>query len=154
MNGRDWGLRRARNWAFVDFMIRLQLSQRFSEHALIRQGLRFAAVGLAATGVHYSVLVAMVEIGGVKPIVATTCGYAIGIVVSYALNRRFTFVSRGGPGRFAKYVILYVVGAFLNGAVMGSFMVLGAPYLWAQVGATGLVLVWNFAGARYLVFRD
>lgn len=135
-------------------MTRPQLLQRFSEHALIRQGLRFAAVGFVATGAHYAVLVALVEAGGIKPILATTCGYAIGIVVSYSLNRRFTFASHGGPGRFAKYVTLYVVGAFLNGAVMGGLMGLGAPYLWAQVGATGLVLVWNFAGARYLVFRD
>jgi|CXWL01.1.fsa_nt_gi putative flippase GtrA len=135
-------------------MTRPQLIQRFSESALIRQGLRFAAVGFVATGAHYAVLVTLVEAGGVQPVAATTCGYFIGIVVSYALNRRFTFAARGGAGRFAKYVTLYVVGAFLNGAVMGGFMSFGAPYLLAQVGATGLVVVWNFAGARYLVFRD
>ena len=135
-------------------MTRPQLIQRFSESALIRQGLRFAGVGLVATGAHYAVLIALVEAGGLAPLIATTCGYALGIAVSYSLNRRFTFATQGGAGRFAKYVALYVVGAFLNGALMGALMALGAPYLWAQIGATGMVLVWNFAGARYLVFRD
>ncbi|MGE0595849.1 MAG: GtrA family protein [Hyphomonadaceae bacterium] len=122
---------------------------------LATQFLRFAIVGAIATGVHYAVLVALVEGAGVAPLLATTCGYAFGIATSYTLNRRFTFGARGAVGAtLAKFVLLYAIGAALNGAVMAGLIATGAHYLAAQVGATALVLIWNFAGARYVVFRD
>ncbi|MGH6949406.1 MAG: GtrA family protein [Vitreimonas sp.] len=124
-------------------------------HALVRQVGRFAVVGVIATATHYAILIALVEIGHVGPVVATTCGYVVGIVVSYALNRRFTFSETTAPvaSSFAKFVLLYGVGAVLNGGIMGGLIEFGAPYLLAQVAATGLVLFWNFLGARYIVFR-
>lgn len=124
-------------------------------HALVRQAGRFAAVGAIATATHYLILIALVELGHVQPVLATTIGYGVGIVVSYALNRRFTFTETSAPvaSSFAKYVLLYGVGAFLNGAIMAAVIGLGAPYLLAQVVATALVLFWNFLGARYIVFR-
>ncbi len=127
---------------------------RLRDHPLARQLLSFAAVGLAATAAHYVVLVTLVELIGMGPIPATTCGYAVGITVSYVLNRRYTFAARGGLRQFAKFATLYLVGAVLNGAVMSGLMKVGIWYLWAQIGATALVMSWNFLGARYLVFRD
>lgn len=129
--------------------------QELINHALVRQVGRFAVVGAVATAAHYAILIALVEIGHVNPVLATTCGYVIGIVVSYTLNRRFTFSETTAPvaSSFAKFVLLYGVGAALNGAIVAALIGLGAMYLLAQVAATGLVLIWNFLGARYIVFR-
>ena len=129
--------------------------QQILSHALVRQAGRFAIVGAIATAAHYAILIALVEIGHVEPVVATTFGYGVGIVVSYTLNRRFTFGETTAPvaSSFAKFALLYGVGAVLNGAIMGGLIGLGAPYLLAQVVATGIVLFWNFLGARYIVFR-
>lgn len=136
-------------------MITPERLQDLLSHAVVRQIGRFAVVGAVATAVHYAIMVALVEIGHVPPVVATTIGYGFGIVVSYTLNRRFTFEARGTPvaKSFAKFVVLYGVGAFLNGAIVGALIAVGAHYLLAQVAATGLVLIWNFLGARYVVFR-
>jgi len=124
-------------------------------YAVVRQIGRFAIVGVIATAVHYAILIALVEIGHVKPVIATTLGYCVGVVTSYALNRRFTFTDSAAPvaTSFAKFVALYGIGAVLNGFIMSAVMALGAPYLLAQVVATGLVLIWNFLGARFVVFR-
>ena len=132
-----------------------ELVNRFVNHATTRQVLRFAVVGVIATATHYSILTALVEIRHVNKIVATTIGYAIGTIVSYVLNRRFTFDARGTPvvKSFAKFAVLYGVGAFLNGAIFGALVHAGLFYLFAQVIATGIVLFWNFLGARYIVFR-
>lgn len=132
-----------------------ELINRIANHATTRQVLRFAVVGVIATAVHYSILTALVEIGHVNKIVATTIGYAIGTIVSYALNRRFTFEARGTPvvKSFAKYTVLYGIGALLNAAIFGALVHAGLYYLFAQVAATGIVLFWNFLGARFLVFR-
>ena len=129
--------------------------QEIISHALVRQVGRFAIVGAIATAVHYAILIALVEFGHINPVLATTLGYVVGIVVSYALNRRFTFSETTAPvvSSFAKFVLLYGVGAVLNGAIVGGLIGLGALYLLAQVAATGLVLFWNFFGARYIVFR-
>lgn len=129
--------------------------QELLNHTVVRQIGRFAIVGAVATAVHYLIMVALVEIGHLAPVLATTIGYGFGIVVSYILNRRFTFEARGTPvaRSFAKFVVLYGVGAFLNGAIVVTLIALGAHYLLAQVAATGLVLIWNFLGARYVVFR-
>ncbi|MBC7769258.1 MAG: GtrA family protein [Phycisphaerales bacterium] len=129
--------------------------QHLLSHAVVRQIGRFALVGAVATIVHYAIMVALVEIGHVTPVLATTIGYGAGIVVSYTLNRRFTFDARGTPvaSSFMKFALLYGVGALLNGAIVAGLIAVGAHYLAAQIVATALVLFWNFLGARYVVFR-
>lgn len=131
------------------------LINRIATHATTRQVLRFAVVGVIATAVHYSILTALVEIGHVNKIAATTIGYVFGTIVSYVLNRRFTFEARGTPvmKSFAKYALLYGIGALLNAAIFGALVQAGLYYLLAQVIATGIVLFWNFLGARFVVFR-
>lgn len=115
---------------------------------------RFAMVGIAATASHYIVLIALVELANVGPVLATTIGYAIGTSVSYVLNRRFTFKSDAPvASSFLKFATLYAIGAVLNGAILGYLVAQGVWYVAAQVIATGVTLVWNFIGARFVVFR-
>jgi putative flippase GtrA len=130
------------------------LIERFATGNLARQILRFALAGAAATAAHYSVLIGLVELGGVRPVVATTIGYCVGIVVSYALNRRYTFNSATPIiASFPKFAVLYGIGMVLNGAIFAGLMSLGAIYIAAQIGATAIVLFWNFLGARFVAFR-
>lgn len=115
---------------------------------------RFAIAGGIATLVHYAVLVALIEWAQVRPVIATTIGYGIGVLVSYALNRRYTFNSDAPIlSSFPKYALLYGVGMVLNGVIFAAILTLGAPYILAQICATAIVLVWNFLGARYVAFR-
>lgn len=128
--------------------------ERFAALPMARQFVRFAAIGVAATATHYAILIALVEAGGQRPLLATTIGFCFGTLVSYALNRRYTFqAGNAGAWSFAKFFILYAVGMALNAAIMAGLIDLGAPYLGGQIAATGVVLVWNFLGARFVVFR-
>ena len=81
--------------------------QRFASSPVARQMLRFLVVGAIATAAHYSVLISLVELGHVAPVLATTAGYGVGVVVSYTLNRRFTFEASHMPvgSTFAKFVV-------------------------------------------------
>jgi putative flippase GtrA len=131
-----------------------EVIQQLASHAIVRQVVRFAAVGVLATGSHYVVLIALVELAHMRPVIATTIGYCVGIVVSYSLNRRFTFVTDAPVvSSFVKFAVLYGIGMALNAVIMGGLIAWGAPYLLAQVAATAIVLFWNFLGARYIVFR-
>lgn len=123
-------------------------------HPMARQFVRFAAVGVAATSVHYAILIALKEWAGTGPVLATTAGYAVGAVVSYTLNRRFTFEVRPAYGAgLVKFLGVIFVGALINALIVALLVAAGAHYLVAQVIATGLVLIWNFLVSRALVFR-
>jgi putative flippase GtrA len=122
---------------------------------LVQQFMRFACVGLAATVVHYAILIALVQIGQFGPVIATTIGFAVGVFISYALNRRYTFRPAGQFGQgLAKYYGALSVGLLLNGIIVGVLSGAGLQYLVAQGIATGAVLIWNFLTARMVVFRE
>lgn len=128
--------------------------KRLAGHKLVRQIATFAVVGAIATAIHYGVLIVLVEFGHTKPVTATTIGYCVGIVASFTLNRRFTFQSTQPVAlSFAKFAALYGIGMALNASIVAALTSLGVYYLLAQLAATALVLVWNFLGARYVVFR-
>lgn len=115
----------------------------------------FFGVGLVAALVHYGLLVALVEGGGVDPVAATLAGYVAGGLASYALNRRLTYASER-PHREAgwRFALVALVGFGLTWAVMGLLVRrLGAPYLPAQFATTGIVLFWSFVAHKLWTFR-
>jgi putative flippase GtrA len=121
---------------------------------IARQFLRFAAVGAVATSLHYVLLITLVEFAGMQPLTATVIGFAIGAVVGYSLNRRFTFEKKPSYGRgLVKFLVVVGIGGVLNAAIFAFFVRQGLHYMIAQVIATGLVLIWNYAGSRWVVFR-
>jgi putative flippase GtrA len=120
----------------------------------VSQFLRFAAVGAVATTAHYALLIALTEWGGIDPVIATICGFFVGALVSYSLNRRFTFQTRPAYGKgLVKFLLVVAIGAAINAAIVAAFVSAGVHYMIGQVIATGLVLIWNFAAARFFVFR-
>lgn len=132
----------------------LPFIQKFAASPLGQQLLRFAIAGVMATAAHYSVLIALIELGRVAPVIATTLGYCVGILVSYLINRRYTFKSEAPfASSFPKFAAFYGIGMFLNGAIFAALMSLGAWYLAAQIVATALVMIWNYVGARFVAFR-
>jgi putative flippase GtrA len=96
-----------------------------------------------------------VEAAGIGPVPATLVGYIGGGVVSYALNRRHTYVSDRPHGEATwRFAVVAFVGFLLTGAFMHLFVDrLGAPYLPAQLVTTGLVLVWSFLANKVWTFR-
>lgn len=123
-------------------------------HPVARQFLRFAAIGAVATAVHYAILIALVEGAGMDLLPSTSIGFIAGAVVSYTLNRRYTFETSQSFGRgLAMFIAVGFVGLGLNGLIVSLLARAGLLYILAQMIATGLVLIWNFAAARLVVFR-
>ena len=122
---------------------------------MLTQFLRFALVGASGTAVQYLVLWVGVEGLGAGAAAASGAGYALGAVVNYVMNYFFTFGSGESHLRTAgRYFTLLALGWCLNTAIMWA-LVYGADwnYWMAQVLATGLGLLWNFAGSRWWAFR-
>lgn len=132
-----------------DFMTRA------ADHPTVKQFLRFALVGVAGTITHYGVMAALIELGGMGTVMATSLGFLSGACVSYVLNRKVTFSTKQPLGiAFVKYIAALTVGLFINAGIVWGLESLGLHYFVAQPIATGVVLFWNFGASRLLVFRD
>ena len=123
--------------------------------ALARQFSSYVGIGLGAAAIHYSVLIALVELAGVQPVLAALIGYSTGGILSYRLNRAHTFGSeRPHSEAIWRFTLVAGVGFILTYAAMFLFVdVLHQPYLAAQVVTTGLTLIWNFSANRFWTFR-
>ena len=116
----------------------------------------FVWVGLLATGAHFATLALLVERGLAGPVVGTVAGSGVGALISYSLNRLFTFDStRTHAGAVPRFIVVALVAFALNALIMELLArQLGLYYLLAQVGATGITLVWTFTSYRLWAFAD
>ena len=113
-------------------------------------------VGAVSTLVQYALLVILVQMGGVDPISASMIGYASGALVNYWLNYSLTFASRRAHrDTFWRFLLIALSGFALNGLIM-SFGVnsLQWHYLFAQMGATAIALIWNYIANRFWTFTE
>lgn len=135
-------------------MTRELIQRTAAPEPLAREMVRFALIGILATVIHYSILFGLVHGADVLPIIATTVGYAISLVASYVLNRRFTFhVATPIAISFAKFAVVYGVGMALNAWIVDSLVAMDAVLIAAQLAASSVVLFWNYLGARFVAFR-
>jgi len=115
----------------------------------------FAAVGMIGTGAHYATLTALVELAGADPVLGSVVGSLVGALINYVLNYHLTFHS-DKRHREALSKFLAVAGSsFVLNFLLMSLLVKGldAPYLLAQIGVTGLLLLWNYVFNAIWTFR-
>lgn len=129
-----------------------------------RSFLKFLAVGVVNTLVGLSCIYILMDFFHLSYWTATFIGNSIGAIVSYTLNRFFTFKSRVsllhsgvrfGLVIFACYFVSYKGGLIIAGWV---FSIL-PPHLpfekqAAVLFGSGLYTITNYFGQKYLVFRD
>lgn len=123
---------------------------------LVRQVVSYVGIGLVATACHYVILIVLVQASGVSPVRAALCGYLVGGVISYNLNRSHTFASER-PHREAvwRFVLVAAVGFVLTFVFMWQMVDRWAlPYLVAQVVTTALIMVWTFSANRFWTFKE
>ncbi|RST54308.1 GtrA family protein [Variovorax sp. MHTC-1] len=85
----------------------------------MKQLLRFAAVGVVNTGLGYAVIFACMYLVGLGAVTSNVLGYAVGLVVSYLLNRSFTFRSVEAPRReIIRFVAIFLLAYLANLAVL------------------------------------
>jgi putative flippase GtrA len=116
--------------------------------------LSYALFGGLATAVHYLVLIALVELGGVGAGLAAATGATCGALAAYAGNRRFTFASDAAHARaLPRFLLVAAFGAVMSAALVaagtGWF---GLHYLLPQAVATVLIFLAGFTVNRRWTF--
>ena len=105
---------------------------------------------------HYSALVLLVETKLLDAVAATTVGFALGAIVNYLLNYRYTFNSTkahrdSGP----KFALIAIATGLLNTLMVHAGVdILGFNYLLVQVVATATVFLLNFVLNSLWTFRE
>ena len=113
--------------------------------------------GAVATGCHFLVLVACVELLQLRPIgLANMIAAVFGTLVAFLGNRYFTFKAHDQAlvRQLVRFALLYVAGALWHA---------GGLYIWSDVNGwsyrTGFVVVTSlqvialYIGNRFFVFR-
>jgi putative flippase GtrA len=76
---------------------------------------RFSLVGIVNTVVGYAVIFGLMYGAGIGPRTSNVAGYAVGLALSFTLNRRITFSSKAPvPGEFVRFLAAFGAAFALN----------------------------------------
>ena len=120
-----------------------------------RQLPKFLFVGLANTLVALLVIFtakAGLEMGDAS---ANALGYAVGMILSFTLNKRWTFRHSGSVTRsLPVFLAVQGVAYFFNLLFVLWLIAQGMNAYWAQVCGIPPYTVISFLGSRFLAFRS
>ena len=117
--------------------------------------LRFLLTGLANSAVGWAVIFGGLW-AGMSGLAANAAGYAVGLVLSFTLNRRFVFGARGAVslGEVTRFLAAFAVAYGANVAVLlAAQRVLGADSALAQLPAIAAYVAIFFLLSQFVVFR-
>jgi putative flippase GtrA len=125
---------------------------------------RFLLVGLSGTALDF-VLLILLKRAGLPTLLANSLSFSAGAVSNFTWNRLWTFPearSRHWTVQFTQFFAVSLVGLALNDAVVLMLQqqlgeLIGHPaqgYLAAKVVATGVAVLWNYAGNRLWTFGE
>ena len=119
----------------------------------LRQSVRYASVGIGSNLFLYVCYLALTALG-VGHKIAMTIAYVIGVMISFLLNRSWSFGHSGSAQRaLVRYVGAYVVGYLINLAILLIGVDrLGFPHQAVQAIAIVLVAACLFLMHKFWVF--
>jgi putative flippase GtrA len=122
---------------------------------IVRQAASFVFIGVAINAALYAAYLLLTHTLLVA-FAAMTVTYCSGVVIGFALNRRFTFRFSGDKGfAFLRYVGAYLVGYLVN--LAGLWLLAdrcGIPHEIVQGGMIFAIAALLFLLQKYWVFPD
>ena len=118
------------------------------------QLVRFGVVGLASNLLLYLLYLALTAVD-VEPKLAMSLLWMIGILQTFAFNKKWTFGHRGRlSATFVRYVSLYAAGYLINlGVLVVMVDRLGYSHRWVQGVMVLVIAALSFAVQKTWVFR-
>ena len=119
-----------------------------------KEALRFAGVGVINTAVGIGVTFAGLAFLGLSDATANLSGYTVGWVVSYALNKTWTFQHRGATMRsFGRFVTVSAIAYVANLAVVLLLhRRVGVNVYLAQLAGAAIYTTLGFLGSYCYAF--
>ncbi|MTH99265.1 GtrA family protein [Roseibium sp. RKSG952] len=120
---------------------------------------RFAVVGAAATGVHASTAVALLEAGALEAFPANIAGFVLAFCVSFSGHHFWSFghMRNNGDGarRMRRFLVLALTGFLLNSIVLAAWLELTPwPDVLGILLSIAIIPGLTFLGARLWAFAN
>jgi putative flippase GtrA len=113
--------------------------------------LRFAIVGAVTTTLDVVVFAGLTA-ATVAPPLANLLSYSCGILLSYVLNRSWTFGVEGTRLQALKFVASTLTGLLVS-TFLVALLITVVPAIWAKMLSVPVVFAWNYLAARLWVFN-
>lgn len=131
-----------------------------------RRFIKYCIVGASSTLIMMAVVESVVRLAGSESLgvvrIGNAAGFLLAVTNGYYWNRRWTFrqSGSGSPRQYARFLIVNLVGLFLNQSLVTLFYGrlrlfhgLPKPYLFATLAAVVCVTLWNFTANSLWTFR-
>lgn len=131
----------------------IRTSQKF------REFIRFAFVGVIATGIHYGIYLLLLWLYDIEQDettyadIAYTIGYVLSFLCNLWLTAHFTFREKLTIKRGGGFTLSHIINYLLHIALLSLFLWLGVPNEWAPIPVYCLVIPINFILVR-TVFKS
>jgi putative flippase GtrA len=119
-----------------------------------QQAIRYGAVGVLNTAAGLLCIFAALHFWGFGNVEANAFGYSAGFLISYTVNRRWTFHHRGPAGEsLFKFAMVTAVAYLANLATtLAAYRIIGVNAYLAQTAGVPVYLAFGFLGSRYFAF--
>lgn len=134
----------------------LKMIEKFTHWASsppLRQLIKFGLVGLFSNLAGYLVYLLITSLG-IEHKVTMSLLYAIGTIISYVGNRKWTFASEGSTFMTSvKHIVVFAIGYMLNFAILVVFVdKLGFAHQIVQAIAILIIALFLFVAMKFFVF--
>ena len=113
---------------------------------------RFAVVGAITTVLDVLVFAGLTA-ATVVPAFANLFSYSCGILLSYVLNRSWTFRVEGSRLQAFKFVLATLTGLLIS-TLLVALLTTAIPAIHAKLISVPVVFAWNYLTARLWVFNS
>lgn len=123
---------------------------------LFEQIIKFGLVGFLCFFIDYGIMVFLTEVFNVNYLISSGISFTISVIVNYVLSLTFVFDTKKGnkAKEFVIFIVLSVVGLGINQVLMWFCVdVLGIFYMISKIGATAIVMVYNFITRKLILER-
>ena len=124
--------------------------------SLSRQIIKFGVVGGLAFIIDYGLLIFCTEVLGINYLISSAIAFSIAVIFNFILSTLWVFDTSGNQNdkrmQFVAFVILSIIGLGLTELLMWlGTDVIGIYYLITKIGATAIVMVYNFVTRKMLL---
>lgn len=116
---------------------------------------KFILVGICNTVLGYIIIFSLMYLLNISPEISNIAGYSVGLIVSYFLNRNFTFQSTQAKRReFLRFFLVFCI-AYVANFLMLEILIyeFGTNYGLSQILAGAVYILFSFFMNKSYVFE-